>query len=63
MTLDYKHKIEVRNIIEGIRELSLDQLDLFYNSIKEIKNYTDIIQNNNSSLYTVSEWFNKIYLI
>jgi len=31
MTLDYKHKIEVRNIIEGIRELSLDQLDLFYN--------------------------------
>ena len=31
MTLDYKHKIEVRNIIEGIRELNLDQLDLFYN--------------------------------
>ena len=37
-----------------------EQLLFFYDSIKEIKNYTNIIQKDNSSLHTVLNCFNKM---
>lgn len=36
------------------------ELNFFYDSVKEIKNYTDVIQKDDSSLYTVLECFDKM---
>lgn len=43
-----------------LNETFWDQLDLLYKSIKEIKIYTNIIQNDDSSLYTVYECFDNL---
>ena len=55
--------LELKKYITDIIDLDENfwiNLDMFYDSTKEIKNFTNIIQNDNSSLHTVLDCFNKM---